>query len=114
MPFRDSLIITQKGAFLQAKDTLSRRFRRVFIKFSFSGCGFIRFSNENVPESTRRRRMQEIVLVVVLRFHVLQIAFEFALDALEGVVDALDVATQVVRDFLIAFPIQIRRQHFLF
>ena len=40
-----------------------------------------------------RRRMQEIVLVVVLRFHVLQIAFEFALDALEGVVDALDVAT---------------------
>lgn len=32
MPFRDSLIITQKGAFLQAKDTLSRRFRRVFIK----------------------------------------------------------------------------------
>ena len=61
-----------------------------------------------------RRRMQEIVLVVVLRFHVLQIAFEFALDALEGVVDALDVATQVVRDFLIAFPVQIRRQHLLF
>ena len=61
-----------------------------------------------------RRRMQEIVLVVVLRFHVLQITFEFALDALEGVVDALDVATQVVRDFLIAFPVQIRRQHFLF
>ena len=63
MPFRDSLIITQKGAFLQAKDTLSRRFRRVFIKFSFSGCGFIRFPNENVPESTWRRRMQEIVLL---------------------------------------------------
>ena len=61
-----------------------------------------------------RRRMQEIVLVVVLRFHVLQITFEFALDALEGVVDALDVATQVVRDFLIAFPVQLRRQHFLF
>ena len=61
-----------------------------------------------------RRRMQEIVLVVVLRFHVLQIAFEFALDALEGVVDALDVATQVVCDLLIAFPVQIRRQHFLF
>ena len=61
-----------------------------------------------------RRRMQEIVLVVILRFHVLQIAFEFAFDALEGVVDALDVATQVVRDFLIAFPVQIRRQHFLF
>ena len=52
--------------------------------------------------------------VVVLRFHVLQITFEFALDALEGVVDALDVATQVVRDFLIAFPVQIRSQHFLF
>ena len=61
-----------------------------------------------------RRRMQEIVLVVVLRFHVLQITFEFAFDALEGVVDALDVATQVVRDFLIAFPVQLRRQHFLF
>ena len=61
-----------------------------------------------------RRRMQEIVLVVVLRFHVLQITFEFAFDALEGVVDALDVTTQVVRDFLIAFPVQIRRQHFLF
>ena len=61
-----------------------------------------------------RRRMQEIVLVVVLRFHVLQITFEFAFDALEGVVDALDVTTQVVCDFLIAFPIQIRRQHFLF
>ena len=58
--------------------------------------------------------MQEIVLVVVLRFHVLQITFEFALDALEGVVDALDVPTQVVRDFLIAFPVQIRSQHFLF
>ena len=58
--------------------------------------------------------MQEIVLVVVLRFHVLQITFEFALDALEGIIDALDMATQVVRDFLIAFPVQIRRQHFLF
>ena len=58
--------------------------------------------------------MQEIVLVVVLRFHFLQITFLRALDALEGVVDALDVATQVVRDFLIAFPAQLRRQHILF
>ena len=58
--------------------------------------------------------MQEIVLGGVLRFHVLQITFELALDALEGGVDALDVATQVVRDFLIAFPVQLRRQHFLF